>query len=555
MHVFVYGSWRYSYAPALNIASSSITIIEGDELRFSQKDDCKISEAKLYWKNGKWEENDIAPEPTDELNEGTHYYLCYYSSSHRLIFPLAQIYIAHIVDKISPVELSSFRTAGINENWSFEGGDQAFGDSILFGSDCNKPVSTDLKITRNSKGLYNTVKIVDFPFQQSIYFCYKSVNSGPTEVSYETIRFLEYKIVESPKISTLNQFTMIMNYDTKPIIFDGPLNDNDLITLSWEGDPLADCNPINFLNEKGYHFQQGYLPYIWYGKDSGIHGMNLTSDELHICWKSSARGAPENWIRLKSSFDAPFVMKILQVDSSVMAALPELESFDPPYGSTLATENTTEFKFNFHDEEIFPAHHAIYGEGILRIYRGAVRDDGTIDKAIGAPVLWESTTLNDTAVNDKFKQGDVECSLSGECLIYLSGDSKLKPGEIYYLSFYGYSFRNENGDYLFGNSAPVGTPMYDHMFQCRSFNIYNSDQTINGNFFKMAGENLLSITADAKINGNDIIAATFKTIALKVSLRIVNSTSCSSSLIVSGVIKLKDITETSFEINNLDLKG
>ena len=97
--------------------------------------------------------------------------------------------------------------------------------------------------------------------------------------------------------------------------------------------------------------------------------------------------------------------------------------------------------------------------------------------------------------------------------------------------------------------------MYDHMFQCRSFNILSSDQIFNGNSFTMTGENLLSITADAKLNGNDILAATFQTKALKVALRITNSTSCGSSLALSASIKLEDITETSFQIKNLDLKN
>ena len=276
------------------------------------------------------------------------------------------------------------------------------------------PMATDMKITRNSGGLYDRITIVSFYAQQSVFFCYRSINSDPTDVSYEAVRNLEYKIVERPKVSTQNQFTLIMNYDTSPMVLNGPLSENDYITLSWEGSPWADCNPINFMNEEGYLHQQGYMPYIWYGKDSGIHGMNSSSDELHVCWKSNARGAPDNWIRLKSAIDSSFIMRVLQSEDVTFGALPELESFYPPYGTTLVTENTTEIRFNFHDEEIFPTSHAVNGEGILRIFRGAVKDDGTIDKASGAPVLWESTTLNDTAVLDKFKQGDVECSLSGE---------------------------------------------------------------------------------------------------------------------------------------------
>lgn len=71
----------------------------------------------------------------------------------------------------------------------------------------------------------------------------------------------------------------------------------------------------------------------------------------------------------------------------------------------------------------------------------------------------------------------------------------------------------------------------------------------------MNGENLLSIKANAMMNGNDILSATFQTRALKVSLRITNSTLCSTSLLPSASIHMKDITETSIKVTNLDLRS
>lgn len=395
---------------------------------------------------------------------------------------------------------------------------------------------------------------MNFNGHQNIFFCFRSALSSPTDLTYDDIRYLEYKIVERPKINTQNQYTLTMNYDTKPMLFDGPLGEYDQIIHSWVGDPWADCNPINFMNDEGYVYQHGHLPYIWYGADSGIHGMNTSSDILHICWKSNARGAPDNWIRLKSSLDSPFSMRVLEVNNTAYSSLPELESFDPPYGTTFATENTTEIKFNFHSEEVYPAK-STNGPGLLRIHRGAIKADGSIDMASAAPVLWEATNLDDTTANDKFKQGDIECSLAGKCMIHLSGTSKLQPGEIYYLTFYGYSFKNSDGKYLFGSSAPVGQAMYSHMFQCRSFSISDSNQVINGNTFTMKGLNLLSIKANAKMNGNDILSATFSTRALKMAVRITNSTSCSSTLVPSASIKLSDMTQTGFTVKNLDLKN
>ena len=344
-----------------------------------------------------------------------------------------------------------------------------------------------------------------------------------------------------------------MNFDTRPMYLNGPLWEYDNILLSWAGNPSADWNPINFLMVGGYTFQEGFLPYIWYGKDSGIHGMNSTSNLLHVWWKSKARGAPDNWIRLKSTLGLPFTMIVTQVTNTTLASLPELESLYPPYGTTLATENTTEIQINFHSEEVYPAKSS-NGYGILRIYRGAIKPDGTIGIATAAPVLWEDTQIDDTNKLDKFKQRDIECSLAGKWSVQLIGTSSLIAGEIYYLSLYPFTFKNAAGSYLFGPDATYGVSLYNHMFQCRSFNVISSNQIINGNFFKMSGENLISIKTNAMMNGNDILAATFKTRALKISMRITNSTLC-SSVLPSGSIHLKNIAQSQFEIFNLDLKN
>jgi len=149
---FVFAPWRYSKAPALNLGDSSITIKNGDQLTFALKRDCLDHKAKLLRKYNAWREDDTNPEGTDALADGTHYFLCYYDSTMKVTFPLAQIYVGYIIDKITPTELSSFRTPGVTESWQFEGGDQSFGDTIMFSTDCNAPASTDMKITRKLIG-------------------------------------------------------------------------------------------------------------------------------------------------------------------------------------------------------------------------------------------------------------------------------------------------------------------------------------------------------------------------------------------------------------------
>ena len=122
---FTYAAWRYSYSPAMDIADSSITMTDGDELWYCKTSSCSNPEAKLYRSFSRWIEDSQNPEPTDALEEGTHYYLCYNSSVYNIIFPLAQIYIAEIIDKISLSDQSSFIIQGVTEQWDFSGGDQA----------------------------------------------------------------------------------------------------------------------------------------------------------------------------------------------------------------------------------------------------------------------------------------------------------------------------------------------------------------------------------------------------------------------------------------------
>jgi|LauGreDrversion4_2_1035121.scaffolds.fasta_scaffold21088_2 hypothetical protein len=74
----------------------------------------------------------------------------------------------------------------------------------------------------------------------------------------------------------------------------------------------------------------------------------------------------------------------------------------------------------------------------------------------------------------------------------------MKGGEIYFLSFYLYSFSSKltpNSNqryYLFNNiTLEVGQDSaYDHLFFCRSFNVSYSDQMINGATFTMQGVDL-----------------------------------------------------------------
>ncbi len=80
----------------------------------------------------------------------------------------------------------------------------------------------------------------------------------------------------------------------------------------------------------------------------------------------------------------------------------------------------------------------------------------------------------------------------------------MKAGEVYFLTFYSYSFLTYFGltrYYLFNDGYPVGTPVYDHLFMCRSFDIYPSNALVNGNMLYISGLDLRSKVIKAKYLG------------------------------------------------------
>lgn len=224
----------------MNIGDGSLTIMNGDELWFARTRQCTDPEAKLYRTYSRWMEDEYTPEPTDSLTEGIHYFICYYSSAHDLVFPMAQIYLAEMIDKIDPAELTTFLTEGVSEYWDFSGGDQSYGDTILFSEDCNAPNDYNKVITRGATGGYEEVDVTTFAEQLNVMFCHRSSLKDPSDLTYDLIRYSEYKIVRRPPVSTVNWFTVTINYDTRPMVLNGPLTEYDYIVLSWKGNPWAD---------------------------------------------------------------------------------------------------------------------------------------------------------------------------------------------------------------------------------------------------------------------------------------------------------------------------
>ena len=64
---------------------------------------------------------------------------------------------------------------------------------------------------------------------------------------------------------------------------------------------------------EAYMYNSSSWPGMWMGYDTGIHGiMNSNMDELQICWKPSANGAPSVYIRVKLDDGSPYMLRLFQ---------------------------------------------------------------------------------------------------------------------------------------------------------------------------------------------------------------------------------------------------
>ncbi len=185
---------------------------------------------------------------------------------------------------------------------------------------------------------------------------------GITIGYYETVHDLQFKIVDVPTVSSNSPTYLNLNEDITRFDLTGVFVDGDQMAFSWRGVNYSDCNPINFLGSY-YTYNHTHWPSIWFGFDSGVHGIvDKDYDELHMCWKSTALNAPDAWIRVKKTTGKPYTVRIFQYETYDGATVlyensecPELESFDPEYGSAMLTDEDTVIKFNFKLQAVYPS--------------------------------------------------------------------------------------------------------------------------------------------------------------------------------------------------------
>lgn len=122
-----------------------------------------------------------------------------------------------------------------------------------------------------------------------------------------------------------------------------------MIRVSWKGLVLADCNPDNFI---GATFVRNYSswPSFWFGFQTGISGIKNTSmDELHLCYMSQAKDAPQAWSRIKKSTGTAYFVRVEKYTNIINQKCPELVGFNPMYGSSEMSEFDTVIKFSFNN--------------------------------------------------------------------------------------------------------------------------------------------------------------------------------------------------------------
>lgn len=167
---------------------------------------------------------------------------------------------------------------------------------------------------------------------------------------YHPAHDLKFRIVSVPQVDTSSIVIANMNEDMVRLDLTGGFVEGDLIKVSWRGLILADCNPDNFIGDT-FVRNYSYWPSFWFGYQTGINGIKNTSmDELHFCYMSMAKDAPQAWSRIKKTTGTAYFVKVLKYTNSKNVILPELVGFYPLYGSSELYETDTIIKFWFNNQ-------------------------------------------------------------------------------------------------------------------------------------------------------------------------------------------------------------
>jgi hypothetical protein len=112
-----------------------------------------------------------------------------------------------------------------------------------------------------------------------------------------------------------------------------------------------------------------------------------------------------------------------------------------------------------------------------------------------------------------------------------------------------------NKYYLFNDQGDVNAPVYEHFFMCRSFNIYPSNQLINGQIVVVRGLDLRQKSIQVKYSANTIDTEIFYTKAINLRLKVFNTdqTQCISNR-PTATVAMEDVYDDYFIMRNLELR-
>ena len=166
---------------------------------------------------------------------------------------------------------------------------------------------------------------------------------------YHPVHDLKFKIVSVPTLDTSAVVKANANEDMVRYDLQGGFVEGDMIKVSWRGLILADCNPDNFIGDT-FVRNYSYWPSFWFGYQTGVNGIKNTSmDDLHLCYMSRAKDAPQAWSRIKKTTGTSYFVKVLKYSNPRNVKLPELVGFNPLYGSSELYETDTVIKFWFNN--------------------------------------------------------------------------------------------------------------------------------------------------------------------------------------------------------------
>lgn len=176
-----------------------------------------------------WEAKDDTLHPLN-LKEGIHYQICYYISTDKVVFNMAQVYIAFRPRTVDPSNAHIYNRTDNVQQWMTGWGDQSYGDVIRFAYDCDTPIVNETEIFRTNQPSYDKVVIFGgFNLTGDFYFCWYPVfmQDFMPQPIYDNLHNLKFKVQYEPTIKATFRTVATVNEDMVLFDMSGTFIDGD----------------------------------------------------------------------------------------------------------------------------------------------------------------------------------------------------------------------------------------------------------------------------------------------------------------------------------------